>query len=111
MKYDYKGVLPESKINSKWKKVGDTNLGHVDIGDFKKQMYGLDGRLPSTIASKMMHNKIVEGTCFPLAIQCNELIVECARHCDPQERQIWALDGRVLTYLKEVAIKEFFLDS
>lgn len=60
MKYDYKGVLLEPKISSKWKKVGDTNLGH-----FKKRMYGLDGCLPSTIARKMMCNGIVQAAGFP----------------------------------------------
>lgn len=32
MKYEYKRVSPNTNVSSKWKKVGDTDLGHVDIG-------------------------------------------------------------------------------
>lgn len=37
MKFNNKGPQLESKIVTKWKKVGDTNLGHVDLKDFKKR--------------------------------------------------------------------------
>lgn len=33
MKFASKGAQPESKITSKWKRVDDTNLGHVDFKD------------------------------------------------------------------------------
>lgn len=41
---------PESKMNSEWKQVGDTNLGHINLREFKKTMYGIGAQLPTTIA-------------------------------------------------------------
>lgn len=40
MKYDLKGIWPESKIASAWAKIGDTNLGHMDYDDFHQRMFG-----------------------------------------------------------------------
>lgn len=37
MKFANKGLQPESKINSKWKNVTDTNLEQVDFKDFSKR--------------------------------------------------------------------------
>lgn len=59
MKFANKGVQLKSKIKSKWKNITDTDLGHVDMEEFKKRMYGHDGHIPTPIAHKMMHNGIV----------------------------------------------------
>lgn len=108
MKFASKGTQPESKITSKWRKVGNTNIGHVDFKDFKRRMYGHDGYLPTTIARRMMRNGIVQEAGFPPAIECSELIVECAIYYNAQDKQIVAPDGRVLAYLEELAIQEAF---
>lgn len=50
MKFANKGMQPESKITSKWRKVGDTNLGHVNFKEFRRRMYGHEGYLPMPIA-------------------------------------------------------------
>jgi hypothetical protein len=108
MKFASKGVQPESKIVSKLKNITDTNLGHVDFQKFKGRMYRQDGPLPTHIAHRMMRNEIVQAARFPPTMECAELMVECARHYDAQERQIVALDERVLAHLGEVAIQEAF---
>lgn len=86
----------------------DTNLGHVDLEDFRKRMYGTDGRLPTPIAMRMMRNGIVHAAGFPPAKECPELMVECALRYNARDRQIEAPDGRVLSYLSEPAIQETF---
>lgn len=108
MKFSSKGTRPKSKITLKWRKVGDTKLGHVDFKDFKRRMYGHDVYLPTTIAQRMMRNRIVQEIGFPLAVECSELIVECAIHYNARKRQIIAPDGRVLVYLEELSIQEEF---
>lgn len=35
MKYDFKGIWPETKIAFSWSKIVDTNMGHVDYDDFQ----------------------------------------------------------------------------
>lgn len=37
MKFNNKEPKLESKIVMEWKTVGDTDLGHVDLEDFKKR--------------------------------------------------------------------------
>lgn len=108
MKFANKGLQPESKINSKWKNATDTNLGHVDFKYFKRRMYGQDGFLPTPITRWMMRNGIVQAVGFPPAMECAELMVECAIHYNAQEREIVAPDGRVLAHLGELAIQETF---
>lgn len=108
MKFASKGVQPQSKIKSKWEHVVDTDLGHVDLEDFRKRMYGTDGRLPTPIAMRMMRNGIVHAAGFPPAKECPELMVECALHYNARDRQIEAPDGRILAYLSEPAIQETF---
>lgn len=63
----------ESKMRSKWKLVGDTNLGHINLREFKKRMYGLDNLMPTATARKMMRNGIVQVVGFLPAMQCVEL--------------------------------------
>lgn len=107
MKFASKGLQPKSKINSKWKNVTNTNLGHVDFKDFKKRMYEQDGFLPTPIA-RWMQNGIVQAVGFPPTVECAELMVECTIHYNAQERQIIALDGRILAHLRELSIQETF---
>lgn len=55
-----------------------------------------------------MRNGIVQAAGFPPAMECAELMFECAIHYNAQERQIIAPDGRVLAHLGELAIQETF---
>lgn len=107
MKFASKGAQRETKINSKWKNVVDTDLGHVDFDEFKKRMYGQNG-LPTPIAKRIVRNGIFQAAGFPPAMDCAELMVECAIHYDAQKRQIVAPDGRILAHLSEVVIQETF---
>lgn len=87
---------PESKMKSKWKLVGDTNLEHINLREFKKRMYGLD------------RNGIVQAAGFLPVMQCTELVVGCSKHYNPINREIVAPDGRVLANISEFAIREAF---
>lgn len=57
-------------------------MGHVDFQEFKRRIYGQNGTLSTNIARRMMRNEIVQVAGFPPAVECAELIVECARHYD-----------------------------
>lgn len=88
MKFASKGAQLKSKAKSKWKNITNTDLGHVDMEEFKKRMYGHDGHIPTPIARRMMQNGIVQAAGFPPAKECVELIVECVLHYKAQSRQI-----------------------
>lgn len=98
----------ESKINSKWKQVGDTNLGHINLREFKKRMHDTDTQLPTTIEKKMIRNGIVQAASFLPAMQCTKLIAECFKHYNPENIEIVAPNGRILANIGEVAIREAF---
>lgn len=42
IKYNFKGIWPETKIAFAWSKIADTNMGHVDYDDFQQRMFGKD---------------------------------------------------------------------
>lgn len=105
IKEDYKNVIVESKITSYWSNVGDPNLGQIDMKKFQSSLYTTK---PTGYSKMMMDSGIVKVVGFPLAVQCYELIVECARHYDPNRRVIVTLDGREIAYLSEEAIGEAF---
>lgn len=56
----------------------------------------------------MMDSGIIKAASFPPAIQCYELMIECAKHYDSHTRTIVAKDGRVLAYFSETTINEAF---
>lgn len=98
-----KDAPPESRMTSKWKNVSNTNLGHINLREFKKRMFGLDNLVPTTTAQKMMKSGIVHAAGFLPTMQCTELVVECARHYNPTSKDIVAPDGRVLANISEEA--------
>lgn len=103
-----KDAPPESRMNSKWKNVSDTNLGHINLREFKKRMFGLDNVLPTVTAREMIRSGIVHAVGFLPTMQCTKLAVECARHYNPDNRDVIAPNGRALANISDVAIREAF---
>lgn len=103
-----KDAPPESRMNSKWKNISDTNLGHINLREFKKRMFGLDNLVPTVTARKMKKSGIVHVVGFLPTMQCTELVAECARHYNPVSTDIVAPDERVLANISDEAIREAF---
>lgn len=80
----------DTKITSFWSNVGDTNLGQIDMKKFQGPLYTSK---PFGFSKKMIESGIVNAAGFLPAIQCNELIVEFARHYDANTRIVVAPDG------------------
>lgn len=103
MKEDQKNEELETKIVSKWSNIGDTNLGNFSVKKFREVPY--IGK-PSPVARRIVGSGIIKAAGFPPAIQCHELMIECARHYDPQSRSIVSKEGNTLAYLSDEAISE-----
>lgn len=103
-----KDAPPESRMTSKWKNISNTNLGHINLREFKKRMFGLDNLVPTVTARKMMKGGIVHVVGFLPTMQCTELVAECARHYNSVSRDIVAPDGRILANISDEAIREAF---
>lgn len=58
MRYQYKGQVHESKISSRWDQVRDTDLGHINLGDFKRRIYN---PLATDKAMRMIRNGIAQA--------------------------------------------------
>lgn len=108
IKAKMKGFLPVSQINSRWKEISDTNLGTLNPVAFKIRMFGTTGHNPSPTTVKFVKSGIVAAAGFPLAIQCPDLILECAKHYNPERKTISTLDGRLLATLTLESIGEAF---
>lgn len=103
-----KDAPPKSRMNSKWKNVSDTNLRHINLKEFKKRMFGLYSLVPTLTVRKMMKSGIVHVVGFLPTMHYTELVVECARHYNPNSKDVVAPDGRVLANISDVAIREAF---
>lgn len=108
MKTVLRGFFPETWISSRWRKVGDANLEQLDSVKLKRRVFDTQNQIPSTLASNMVKNVIYHVAGFLPAVLCNKLMVECARHYDPQTRTILAPSGVVLAFLSEEAIRKTF---
>lgn len=75
MKYQYQGVINESKVQSNWDNIGDTDLEHIDIQNFKERVYA-----PNAYGKpkRMVESDIAQAVGFPPAIQNYEL---CGQGC------------------------------
>ncbi|XP_057824015.2 chaperone protein dnaJ 72 isoform X2 [Cryptomeria japonica] len=82
IKEDSKNVIVKSRITSYWGNVGDINLGRIDMKKFQTPFYTTR---PTGCTRAMIEIGIVKAAGFPLAVQCNKLIIECARHYDPDK--------------------------
>lgn len=86
MKYQYqRGGLRESKVQSVWDSVRDTDLGHIDIQEFRNRVFS-----PNAYGKprQMVESGITQEARFPPAVQNYELVVEVARHYQPGSRLV-----------------------
>lgn len=108
IKNEMKGFLPESKVISKWKEISDTNLETFQLGAFRNRIFGTVGCASSPTAVKFVKSGIVSADGFPPTVQCLELILECAKHYNPERRAILTSNGKLLANLTTGAIGETF---
>lgn len=105
MKYQYQGGgVKESKVQSVWDNIGDTDLGHIDIQDFRNKVYS-----PNAYGKprRMLESGIAQAAGFPLAVQNYELVVEATKHYQPETRLV-VLKGMVMADFTPEAIGEAF---
>lgn len=76
LRQDMKSQLPESKLSSVWADVSDTNVGAWRYEEIKQRTAEKD---LSALRQGMINSGLVHVAGFPPAVQCYELILECAR--------------------------------
>lgn len=79
IKLDMKNQLPDSKLVLVWSEVSDKNFGAWRYEEFKGRMAQKD---LSILTKGMVKSGMAHVVGFPLAVQCYELILECAWHDD-----------------------------
>ena len=77
-KRDREAMLLKTLFTTKAKKVGDTNIGLVDMLTVRRQL--LDGKTLAT--RRVVKYGIVHGVAFPLTLPCYELVLECTSRFD-----------------------------
>jgi len=105
IRMDAKGKIPESKLVSRWTNVGDTNMGNSSLEDIKSV---LEEPNEGSLARAIMRSGTIEAACFPPALPCPEMIIECVKKYEVDTRQIIAKDGTILAYLQTEAVEETF---
>ena len=104
-KKDREAMLPKTLFTTKAKKVGDTNIGLVDMLTVWRQL--LDGKTLAT--RRVVKCGIVHAAAFPLTLPCYELVLECASRFDIGSRSITFENGKkVLANVSERVVEEVF---
>ena len=103
-----KTFMPESMFISKLGKLIDTNLGSVNLETFKNRLFGIGSHRASVTSHNIVRSGLYAAAGFPPAIQCSELIMECANCYEKEHRSITSPDGQVLANLTPAAIGEAF---
>lgn len=100
-----KSQLPESKISFVWSEVSDTNVGAWRYEEFKQRT---TEKNLSVLRNGMMKSRLVHVAGFPPAIQCYELILDCAQQYDFDTQRVISTEGRVLANFSPVSIAQAF---
>lgn len=56
------------------------------------------------MSRRIANNGLVDAACFPIAVQCSQLVVECARGYNPGAREIRTADGYLMAKLDGISI-------
>ena len=107
IKNERRRFYPESKIVSKWAKIGDTSLGGLDLKDFNRRMLQYNDYHPTHLAIRIVRSGIFAAAGFP-PFQHPELIVECTKHYSPRDRTIRDSERNVLADFSPASIYEAF---
>lgn len=63
---------------------------------------------PPLVTRRMMESGLSHVAGFPSAMQCYELVLECANHYDQDTHRIIGPQGRVVSNLNPVSIAQAF---
>lgn len=97
------------KVTTEWDIVIDTNIGQVDIDEFKQRVI-----VNPTIenAKKIKKSGLAKVVGFPLALVAPELVMACREAYQEKTRRIVDRDGKVLVNLSARSIgKTFYIPT
>lgn len=101
MKYKEQEYEYAPMIDTMILEVLDTKIGHINLKHIQKSL--TEGSL-SKSSRKIADSGLVDATCFPIAVQCIKLVVECARGYNPNAREIRTIDGCLMAKLDGISI-------
>ena len=93
--------LDKTFLLSSLPKTQDIFLVNKNLGELIEQAKNVQS---SPIYQKLASSGFLEVVVFPLAIECPELVVECANHYDPNTRCIKEFSGEVLVRISETSV-------
>lgn len=104
-KKDKEDMVPKTTFFSKLKRVGDTNIGTVDMIQLRDRLK--EGQ--SSMAKKIYKCGIVQAAAFPPTLPCSELVMECASRLDIVTKSIiFDERKRVLANIGGQVVEEVF---
>ena len=104
--YKFQGVTPKSRLHDEYAKIKDTDLGHIDLGEFLRVCNSLTKR--STLTSALIHSRLVNAVSHPGTVQSAELIMTLSQHFVPDERVVKSISGEVVLDLRPDDIERVF---
>lgn len=105
MKYQFQEEPLKTKVTSTWKEVTDTNIGHIDINEFKQRVW---------INPKIENAWIIRGSGifkvagFPPTPVSPKLLMACREAYQEETRTIVDRDKNILADMSAKAITNIF---
>lgn len=101
MKYKAQEYEYAPMITTMILEVHDTKIGHINLQEIKK--FFMEGDR-SKLSYRVAGSGLIEAACFPIAIQCTDLMIECSKRYNPDAREIRAADGSLMAKLDGISI-------
>ena len=77
--YKFQCVTPKSRLQDEYAEIKDTDLGHIDLGEFLRVCNSLTKR--STLTSALIRSGLVNAASHPGTVQSTELIMTITAFC------------------------------
>lgn len=105
MKYKFQGEPLNSKVTTDWREISDTNLGHIDIDEFKQRVW-----IKPTIenARKIRSSGLAKVFSFLPTLVAPELVMACKEVYQEDTKRIVDRDWNVLANLSTKLIGKTF---
>lgn len=105
MKYQFQGEPLHSKVSTDWKEIVKTNIGHIDIDEFKKRVK----INPTTKNARLIRqSRITKVVGFPPSLIAPELVRACQQAYELDTRTIIDKDGNILADMSAKGITRTF---
>ncbi|KAH9308895.1 hypothetical protein KI387_036806, partial [Taxus chinensis] len=96
MKIKFQGQEQISPLESVVPDIGDSEVRHLDFGDFWARMTDSN---PSPMAQMIHDSGLAFTGGFPISVQCADTVLSCGAHFNPDSSELTNVHGELIAKL------------